>query len=210
VLLAGPRPGRGHAAASPRGRQGRAAHGLTPAPACGRSSRGTSRVITDTRILRTATWATCRPASVRGPHHRRCAHRGQASSPRRPSQAWPIQPTGSHSTTESGSHFAASSARPSGSSRPARRRLRMPFTVAETVGRGGPSLPSARQPGQAEDSRHCGPRPLDIASAEHRLVTEKFIAACSNGDQRPARRYRLPMPGAMSISAPGSPDSLSR
>jgi hypothetical protein len=40
----------------------------------------------------------------------------------------------------------------------------------------------AFQPGKAEDSRRPGQRRFDIASAEHRLVTEKFIAACSNGD----------------------------
>jgi RNA polymerase sigma-70 factor (ECF subfamily) len=61
--------------------------------------------------------------------------------------------------------------------------FQMPFdTVAETVGR---SAPACRQLGsRARQKIAAGPGSarFDIASAEHRLVTEKFIAACSNGD----------------------------
>src|SRR5260370_7466817 len=59
----------------------------------------------------------------------------------------------------------------------------MPFdTVAETVGR---SAPACRQlASRARQKMAAGPggARFDIASAEHRLVTGKFIAACSNGD----------------------------
>jgi RNA polymerase sigma-70 factor (ECF subfamily) len=61
--------------------------------------------------------------------------------------------------------------------------FRMPFdTVAETVGR---SAPACRQlAGRARQKIAAGPGSarFDIASAEHRLVTEKFIAACSSGE----------------------------
>src|SRR5260221_541865 len=59
----------------------------------------------------------------------------------------------------------------------------MPFdTVAETVGR---SAPACRQlASRARQKMAAGPggARFDIVSAEHRLVTGKFIAACSNGD----------------------------
>src|SRR5215472_16674508 len=61
--------------------------------------------------------------------------------------------------------------------------FQMPFdTIAETVGR---SAPACRQlASRARQKIAAGPDStrFDIASAEHRLVTEKFIAACSNGD----------------------------
>jgi RNA polymerase sigma-70 factor (ECF subfamily) len=61
--------------------------------------------------------------------------------------------------------------------------FRLPFdAVAETVGR---SVPACRQlASRARQKIAAGPGSarFDIASAEHRLVTEKFIAACSNGD----------------------------
>jgi RNA polymerase sigma-70 factor (ECF subfamily) len=61
--------------------------------------------------------------------------------------------------------------------------FQMPFdTVAETVGR---SVGACRQlASRARQKIAAGPGSarFDIASAEHRLVTGKFIAACSNGD----------------------------
>ncbi len=61
--------------------------------------------------------------------------------------------------------------------------FQMPFDiVAETVGR---SAAACRQlAGRARQKIAAGPGSarFDIASAEHRLVTDKFIAACSNGD----------------------------
>ena len=59
----------------------------------------------------------------------------------------------------------------------------MPFdTVAETVGRSAPACRqlASRARQQIAASQH-GTR-FDIASGEHRLVTEKFIAACSTGN----------------------------
>jgi RNA polymerase sigma-70 factor (ECF subfamily) len=45
-----------------------------------------------------------------------------------------------------------------------------------------PGLPAARHPGQAEISAsQDGPR-FDVTTAEHRLVTGKFIAASARGD----------------------------
>jgi RNA polymerase sigma-70 factor (ECF subfamily) len=61
--------------------------------------------------------------------------------------------------------------------------FQMPFdTVAETVGR---SVAACRQlASRARQKITAGPGSprFDILSAEHRLVTENFIAACSNGD----------------------------
>ncbi len=59
--------------------------------------------------------------------------------------------------------------------------FRLPFdAVAQTVGRSAPACRQlairARQKIAAGDAR------FDVTSAEHRLVTEKFIAACANGD----------------------------
>lgn len=61
--------------------------------------------------------------------------------------------------------------------------FRMPFdTVAETVGRRAPACRQlARRARQKIASGQDGMR-FEVASAEHRLVTEKFITACTNGD----------------------------
>src|SRR5260370_13380628 len=61
--------------------------------------------------------------------------------------------------------------------------FRMPFdTVAETVGGSAPAC--GQLAGRARQKIAAGPGSarFDIASTEHRLVTEKFIAACSSGD----------------------------
>ena len=59
----------------------------------------------------------------------------------------------------------------------------MPFpTVAETVGR---TAPACRQLAKRARQKIAEGRPgarFDVAAAEHRAVTEKFIAACANGD----------------------------
>jgi hypothetical protein len=61
--------------------------------------------------------------------------------------------------------------------------FRMPFdTVAETVGRSGPACRQLASRARQKIAASQGIARFDIASAEHRLVTEKFIAACSNGD----------------------------
>jgi RNA polymerase sigma-70 factor (ECF subfamily) len=59
----------------------------------------------------------------------------------------------------------------------------LPFpTVAETVGR---TAPACRQLAKRARQKIAESQPgtrFDVASAEHRAVTEKFIAACANGD----------------------------
>ena len=59
----------------------------------------------------------------------------------------------------------------------------MPFPVAaQTVGR---TAPACRQLARRARQKIAGGQPgtgAGVASAEHRLVTEKFIAACANGD----------------------------
>jgi RNA polymerase sigma-70 factor (ECF subfamily) len=62
----------------------------------------------------------------------------------------------------------------------------VPFDdIAQTVGRPGPSCRQlarrARQKISAAQAAQGGAR-FDIAEAQHRLVTERFIAACANGD----------------------------
>ena len=61
--------------------------------------------------------------------------------------------------------------------------FRMPFdTIAQTVGRPAASCRQlARRARQKISADHDGAR-FEVASAEHRLVTEKFIAACASGD----------------------------
>jgi RNA polymerase sigma-70 factor, ECF subfamily len=59
----------------------------------------------------------------------------------------------------------------------------MPFpTVAQTVGR---TAPACRQLAKRARQKIAGAQPgrqAGVAPAEHRAVTEKFIAACANGD----------------------------
>jgi len=59
----------------------------------------------------------------------------------------------------------------------------MPFpTVAETVGRAAPACRQlAKRARQKIAEGQSGAR-FDVAAAEHRAVTEKFIAACASGD----------------------------
>src|SRR5215468_6094334 len=61
--------------------------------------------------------------------------------------------------------------------------FQMPFdTVAETVGRSAPACRQLASRARQKIAAGPGSARFDIASAEHRLVTDKFIAACSNGD----------------------------
>src|SRR5262249_9573322 len=66
--------------------------------------------------------------------------------------------------------------------------------VAETVGRTSASCRQlARRARQKITDSNTAPR-FDIASTEHRLVTEKFIASCTNGD----------LDGLLAVLAPGA------
>lgn len=61
--------------------------------------------------------------------------------------------------------------------------FQMPFDiVAETVGRSAPACRQLASRARQKIAAGPGSARFDIASAKHRLVTEKFIAACSNGD----------------------------
>jgi RNA polymerase sigma-70 factor, ECF subfamily len=58
--------------------------------------------------------------------------------------------------------------------------FRMPFDeVAAAVGR---TAPSCRQLAKRARQKVAGQQRFDVQSAEHHEVTEKFIAACGNGD----------------------------
>jgi RNA polymerase sigma-70 factor (ECF subfamily) len=61
--------------------------------------------------------------------------------------------------------------------------FRMPFgAVAQAVGRTAPACRQLATRARQKISAGQGGARFDVASAEHRLVTEKFIAACANGD----------------------------
>ena len=61
--------------------------------------------------------------------------------------------------------------------------FQMPFgIVAETVGRTASSCRQLARRARQKITASQGGTRFDIASAEHRLVTQKFIAACANGD----------------------------
>ena len=61
--------------------------------------------------------------------------------------------------------------------------FRLPFdAVAETVGRSPAACRQLASRARQQIAAGPGNARFDIASAEHRLVTEKFIAACSTGD----------------------------
>ena len=61
--------------------------------------------------------------------------------------------------------------------------FRMPFgAVAGTVGRTAPSCRQLARRARQKISAGQGGARFDVASFEHRAVTEKFIAACANGN----------------------------
>jgi RNA polymerase sigma-70 factor (ECF subfamily) len=61
--------------------------------------------------------------------------------------------------------------------------FQMPFdTIAETVGRTASSCRQLARRARQKIDRAEGPQRFTVATSEHRLVTERFIAACANGD----------------------------
>jgi RNA polymerase sigma-70 factor (ECF subfamily) len=61
--------------------------------------------------------------------------------------------------------------------------FQMPFeAVAETVGRSAPACRQLASRARQKIAAGPGGARFDVVSAEHRLVTDKFIAACSSGD----------------------------
>ena len=63
--------------------------------------------------------------------------------------------------------------------------FQMPFeTIAETVGRTAASCRQLARRARQKIETAEGSRPITVSSSQHRLVTDKFIAACGNGDLR--------------------------
>lgn len=61
--------------------------------------------------------------------------------------------------------------------------FQMPFpTIAKTVGRSAPACRQLATRARQKISAGDGAVRFDVAASEHRVVTEKFIAACGNGD----------------------------
>ena len=61
--------------------------------------------------------------------------------------------------------------------------FQLPFAeVARTLGRPEPSCRQLARRARRKIAAGAGVARFDVASAEHRLVTEKFIAACATGD----------------------------
>src|SRR5258707_2026627 len=82
--------------------------------------------------------------------------------------------------------------------------FRLPFdAVAETVGRSAPACRQLASRARQKIAAGPGSARFAIASAEHRLVTEKFIAACSNG--APSGLLRVLAPAAWGDADLGPP-----
>lgn len=61
--------------------------------------------------------------------------------------------------------------------------FKMPFdTIAQTIGRSAPACRQLARRARQKIEDDSAPDRFDVGRAEHRLVTEKFIAACTNGD----------------------------
>jgi len=61
--------------------------------------------------------------------------------------------------------------------------FRLPFdTIAETIGRSPASCRQLARRARMKISSENAHASIEVDSAEHRLVTERFIQACSNGD----------------------------
>jgi RNA polymerase sigma-70 factor (ECF subfamily) len=72
--------------------------------------------------------------------------------------------------------------------------FRLPFaTVAETLGKTEPNCRQLASRARKKVQDLEGPLKVDVAASQHRLVTEKFITACANGD----------LPGLLEVLDPG-------
>ncbi|MGE5131697.1 MAG: RNA polymerase sigma factor SigI [Gemmatimonadota bacterium] len=73
--------------------------------------------------------------------------------------------------------------------------FQMPFgTIAQTVGRTPQACRQLATRARQKIAAGAGGTRFDVTSAEHRLVTEKFIAACAGGD----------LSGLLTVLAPGA------
>ena len=102
------------------------------------------------------------------------------------SRGQPTRPTGSPSTTTSSwpcSSCCSGSARPSESSSSCTTSSACPFdSVAQTLGRPAATCRQLARRARQKIEDGQGGATFDVGAAEHRQVTEKFIAACASGD----------------------------
>jgi RNA polymerase sigma-70 factor (ECF subfamily) len=89
--------------------------------------------------------------------------------------------------------------------------FQMPFEeVAETVGRpvGTCRQLARRARAKFADSAGSRPRPADVTDVEHRIVTEKFITACANGDLPALTAVLDPAVWGMATFVSGAPPQI--
>lgn len=89
--------------------------------------------------------------------------------------------------------------------------FQMPFDeVAETVGRpvGTCRQLARRARAKFADSAKSGPRPVDVTNVEHRIVTEKFITACTNGDLQALAAVLDPTVWGVATFVNGAPEQV--
>jgi RNA polymerase sigma-70 factor (ECF subfamily) len=84
----------------------------------------------------------------------------------------------------------------------------MPFEeIAETVGR---PIGTCRQLARRARAKFAdaSPRASDVTDVEHRIVTEKFITACSNGDLQALTAVLDPTVWGMATFVSGEPPQI--
>jgi RNA polymerase sigma-70 factor (ECF subfamily) len=89
--------------------------------------------------------------------------------------------------------------------------FQMPFEeIAETVGRpvGTCRQLARRARAKFADSAGSRPRPADVTDVEHRIVTEKFITACANGDLQALTAVLDPTVWGMATFVSGAPPQI--
>jgi RNA polymerase sigma-70 factor (ECF subfamily) len=89
--------------------------------------------------------------------------------------------------------------------------FQMPFEdVAETVGRpvGTCRQLARRARAKFADSAGSRPRPTGVTDVEHRIVTEKFIAACTNGDLQALTAVLDPTVWGVATFVSGAPQQI--
>lgn len=89
--------------------------------------------------------------------------------------------------------------------------FQMPFDeVAETVGRpvGTCRQLARRARAKFADSAKSGPWPVDVTNVEHRIVTEKFITACTNGDLQALAAVLDPTVWGVATFVNGAPEQV--
>ncbi|HEX4558205.1 MAG TPA: RNA polymerase sigma factor SigI [Mycobacterium sp.] len=88
--------------------------------------------------------------------------------------------------------------------------FQMPFEeIAETVGR---PVGTCRQLARRARAKFAdsSPRPADVTDVEHRIVTEKFITACANGDLQALTAVLDPTVWGVATFVGGGPPQVNR